>query len=722
MARFKLAFGIHNHQPVGNFEAVFEEAHQQAYSPFIDLLEQSECMNISLHQSGILWKWQQSRHSEYFEKVGKLVDAGRIELMTGGFYEPILISIPERDAIGQINMLNEFIKKHFETAPTGLWLTERIWEPHLPKLLANAGVDYLPVDDTHFLYAGFEPNQLTGPFVTEHEGRTVKLLPISKRLRYLIPFGTVDEVIAELKMMAEKNPDGLAIYADDGEKFGVWPDTHKHCYTDKWLPNLIDAFEKNSDWLEIVPLSKAAETKAVGRAYIPSASYQEMLHWALPTKSFLEYEEFEKQLKENKQIERFGRFVRGGHWRGFLTKYEEVNLMHKKMLHLSERLNKFEIDNPKKKQLTNNVRDSLYASQCNCPYWHGVFGGLYLPHIRQAVLQKMVAGDSELNRLDGIKATTIKSHDFDSDGQNEILLSNNHLSAMFKPSTGASLIDLSCSEPAAAIIDTMNRRTEGYHSKLSLANNSDADDTASIHDRVVAKESNLADFLTEDWYLKRCFIDHFISEDTTLKDFARARFVDEGDFTVEPYEFIKGPDGKSASFKRDGLIMHKGAKVRMRVEKSFFLEDDSNLLSVSYRVSQLDGDPIEVIFAVENNFNFQAGHAIDRYVLVNNEPTTDPYLDSLASHANVQTVGAVDDYRGLAISIGADIKFELWRTPIFTVSLSEGGFERVYQGTSLLHRFRTRLLPEPLEFRMTFAAGQSDKVNAQSEKQLSGSV
>ena len=262
MEKFKLAFGIHNHQPVGNFAAVFEEAHTRAYLPFPGTPRQTPGYRLSLHQSGILWDWQKQAHPEYFKLVGKLVDRGQIELLTGGFFEPILTSIPARDALGQIRQLTGFLNNHFGAEPKGLWLTERIWEPHLPRVLAEAGVEFLPIDDTHFIYSGFEPSQLTGPFVTEDEGKTVRLLPIQKRLRYLIPFGTVQEVIENLRRQAELRPGGMAVYADDGEKFGVWPNTYEHCYEDGWLEDFFAAVDENADWLEIVPLGEIAKNEA----------------------------------------------------------------------------------------------------------------------------------------------------------------------------------------------------------------------------------------------------------------------------------------------------------------------------------------------------------------------------------------------------------------------------------------------------------------------------
>jgi len=76
MSKFKLAFGIHNHQPVGNFEHVFESAHSQAYFPFLKLVSSHKNFRMSLHQSGILWNWQKEHRPEYLKLVGQLVKNG----------------------------------------------------------------------------------------------------------------------------------------------------------------------------------------------------------------------------------------------------------------------------------------------------------------------------------------------------------------------------------------------------------------------------------------------------------------------------------------------------------------------------------------------------------------------------------------------------------------------------------------------------------------------
>jgi 4-alpha-glucanotransferase len=711
MSKFKLAFGIHNHQPVGNFTAVFDEAHRQAYLPFLKLLSEYERIPISLHQSGILWDWQKQAHPEYFELVGRLVDRGQLELMTGGFYEPILTAVPQRDAMSQIGKLSRYLRDHFDFYPQGLWLTERIWEPHLPKLLADADVKYLPIDDTHFIYAGFDHSQLTGPFVTEEEGRRVVLLPIQKRLRYLIPFGMVDELIEELRRQAERNPEGMAVYADDGEKFGVWPQTHRHCYHDGWLRRFFDALEANSDWLEVIPLGRAALEDPVGRAYLPSASYEEMLHWSLPTKAFMEYEAFEHWLADQGNKERWGRFVRGGHWRGFLTKYAESNLMHKKMLWTSDELLSAEQKYPARQAELQQAREHLYASQCNCPYWHGVFGGLYLPHIRQAVYGHMIEAHDTLRRLAGRTGLCIDVQDYDADGRDEILVDSDQYTAVFKPDQGGTLLDLALNQHHFALTDTMTRRREGYHQKLQQAKLSgEGEGHASIHDLVLVKEEGLAGHLMEDKYLKRCFIDHFLADGVTMHDFQSGHFAQMGDFVAGRYDDDVHEKTGIVVLRRDGLVTHGRHAHPVRIAKEFQFTDGAEEIAAVYHLSTTHPGGFDVVFAVENNFNFQAGHAEDRYVLIDGKRAPDAFLDSVGSHSAVTGIALVDDYRSLACALSCEQACDIWHMPIFTVSLSEGGFEKVYQGTTVVHSFRLHLSAEPARLRFVLMTGHVSSV------------
>src|SRR2546429_435994 len=204
--RVILSLPIHKRQPVGNFSQVFEMAFRQAYLPMVEALERHPRIRLAMHYSGPLLDWLEGSQREFVPRVGALVARGQVELLSGGYYEPILAIIPDADKDGQIRMMTDYLKRRFHARATGLWLAERVWEPHLAKPLAAAGVEYLIVDDTHFTAAGVREEQLTGYFVTEEQGATVKVFPSRKRLRYLIPWQSPDDVLAYLRTFLRPVP------------------------------------------------------------------------------------------------------------------------------------------------------------------------------------------------------------------------------------------------------------------------------------------------------------------------------------------------------------------------------------------------------------------------------------------------------------------------------------------------------------------------------------
>jgi 4-alpha-glucanotransferase len=152
-----------------------------------------------------------------------MVRRGQLEIISGGFYEPILSVIPPQDQQAQIAKLTEKIRELFDYDPVGMWLAERVWEQPLASVLHDAGIKYVLLDDTHFISAGLREEDLNGYYLTEDKGKTLAAFPISKALRYTIPFAAVDETIRVLRDAASESGANIVCFADDGEKFGVWP-------------------------------------------------------------------------------------------------------------------------------------------------------------------------------------------------------------------------------------------------------------------------------------------------------------------------------------------------------------------------------------------------------------------------------------------------------------------------------------------------------------------
>lgn len=691
MKTINLILGIHNHQPVGNFDSVFQQAFERAYQPFVELLERYPRVKLALHYSGILLEWLVQHQPQFIRRLKRLVDAGQVEMMGGAYYEAILSIIPDRDKSGQLDMLSKAIRKQFGHRPAGMWLAERVWEQHLAKYIADAGLRYTVVDDTHFKYAGFSEDELLGYYVTEEERKTIAIFPISKRLRYTIPFQPVSNTIDYLREIASEDGQLIAVYADDGEKFGVWPNTYDHVYTNGWLEEFFRALTDNADWIRVLHFSEALSTIApLGRTYLPNASYAEMLHWALPAHHFPLYEEFETLLHQQGIRDKYESFFKGGFWRNFLAKYPESNMMHKKMLHVSERLQAFAAKKNGRLQASAlaRARSHLYAAQCNDPYWHGIFGGLYLPVLRYPIYHHLIRAEQELDRMERRTGVRTQVYDFDCDGQDEVIVESPTLNCYVKPSSGGALIECDYKPLGLNILDIVSRRQEGYHTKLRQARALTPSDqsVASIHDIVKTKEPGLEHYLDYDWYQHASLLDHFFAPATTLEQVWRSRYQELGDFVNRPYKANIRKEGTKTQveLRRDGTILTEKRRHRISIRKAITIDHRNARLLIDYSLRNDEAEPVAVWFGVEFNVGLQAGNAPDRYYYVDNGTLEDRCLRSMGAVQDVAALGLKDEWLGVDVRIEVDKPTMFWRFPIEVVSLSEEGFERIFQSSVVI--------------------------------------
>ncbi|MBI3693847.1 MAG: DUF1926 domain-containing protein [Acidobacteria bacterium] len=535
-----LSLLIHAHQPLGNFESVQEEVYRLAYLPFVEALGRHPAIRVAFHYSGILLAWLEKRRPDYLERLRELAGRGQVELMGGGYYEPVLSAIPERDRAAQLERMSDWLEQRFGRRPRGAWLTERVWDPSLPASLAAAGIEYTLTDDSHFLGAGLEPDQLYGYYLTEWQGAVVKVIPGQKKLRYLLPFRMESDAIAYLRQVAEKRDNALVAMGDDLEKFGAWPQTHEHVYTQGWLRRFFEALEQCSDWLRVSLPGECVNALApAGRIYLPTASYPEMMGWALPAGAAEQYEELLHRVEQMPEAGRLSRFVQGGVWHNFFHKYEEANHLHKRMLDLSRRYEELDRALAPAGEARRRYRqgyENLLSAQCNDAYWHGVFGGLYAPHLRTSVYAGLLRAEETIEKLDTPNAA--RRLDFNVDGQEEIFLSSESLGVIVLPGDGGTAAEIAWRPRAFNAVDSLRRRPEMYHRRLREARN-EAGGAVSIHDRVISKEPHLDRFLQYDRYGRHCFRSLVFGRGRTLEDYRRGRLEESEELAGGLYKVLR---------------------------------------------------------------------------------------------------------------------------------------------------------------------------------------
>lgn len=633
-----LLLGVHAHQPVGNFPEVIADAHERCYRPFLHTLYAYPEFRFAVHFSGWLLDWLRERYQEDMEILAAMVRRGQVEIFGSGDTEPVLAAIPLRDRIGQLQALNDKLAAWTGRAPQGAWLTERVWEATVVPALAQAGIRYVTVDDYHFFCTGKEARELDGFFSTEEGGTRLDLFPISEALRYRLPFSPAPEAVAYLEQLADaaqNRGQAAAVYFDDIEKFGIWPETFDWVYTRGWLQAFIEGVLKSPKIRTATYADFHAANPTRGAVYLPTTSYSEMNEWTLPMPAAGVYSRLLAQEKSAGRGDLHRPFLRGGIWRNFLSRYPEANWMHKRMLGLSERLASLPL-------ARHELTAMLYRAQANDAYWHGLFGGLYLPHLRRAVWNNIAALEAELDRI--APRPALWRRDLDLDGNIEALAHDERLQVVVREDGHAAAVELLSYPLAHNFGDSLRRYHEHYHDRISSApSEHQGEGIASAHDIVRFKHPVAAEDIVPDALPRALWLDSLDGE--SLADYAA--------------------DGEQAlTYRRPGIT------------KTYALE--AGQLTVTWHCTGLAGRRLGTVLdlAMPSCEGF-----LGRYVLADGS-IPGGFGQGLELAAATQ-LKLEDGVLGGAVLLACSLPAEVRGRPHLTVSQSEAGFEKIMQAAEL---------------------------------------
>jgi alpha-amylase len=650
-----LLLGVHAHQPVGNFPEVIEDAHRRCYKPFLETLYAYPEFRFTAHFSGWLLDWLREHYPDDMALLAVMVHRGQVELFSSGDTEPVLASIPHRDRVGQLDALSSKLTAWTGQRPRGAWLAERVWESSVVPALVESGIDYITVDDYHFLCTGKTTAELDGYFSTEEGGDRLDLFPISEALRYRLPFSPAPDVVAYLEALAT---DGrrVAIYFDDIEKFGIWPETHDWVYGRGWLRAMVEGVLASPSITTATYSDFHARNPSRGIVYLPTVSYSEMNEWTLPMPAAGIYAELLATEQAADCGERCRPFLRGGIWRNFLSRYPEINWRHKRMLDLSSRLAELPTPPPA-------LTTALYRAQANDAYWHGLFGGLYLPHLRQASWAHLIELEAALDERQ--TRPTVQRFDLDLDGYDEILVHDTKLQAVVRDDGLAAACELSSYPLRHNFADSLRRYHEHYHDRIGQApSEHQGVGIASAHDIVRFKHPVEAADIVPDALPRAICLDRL--DDTTIADYQAA-------------------ETQAAHFARSGIV------------KRYAI--NAGTLTVDWEFTDLAGR----CFTTELNLAMPSCDGfLGRYVLA--DGSIDGGFGQPLQLAETTLLTLEDGVLGGCLILQTNQVVSLKCRPHQTVSQSEAGFEKIMQSVELRLRWvipdaactlRLQLTPSP---------------------------
>jgi alpha-amylase len=672
----RLVFALHFHQPYGNLDEVFADAVDRCYLRTLELLESSSHVRTAIHVSGPLLDWAEANRPEMLDKLRGLVARGQVEVLGGGYQEPMLAILPDRDAVGQLSVMADRCEELLGQRPTGMWLAERVWEPDLPRVIAEAGYHYTLLDDSHLRAAGVE-EPLGDYYVTDKAGASVAVFPIDRGLRTRIPYATVEDLLAYLEEQKGRAP----TYGDDVEKFGLWPTTERRVWDDKWLERFFDAIAENESWLRThTPSDLLADTASSGSVYLPTISYQEMGAWTLPAEASTRFVELADRLQFAGYGDETQTFLRGGIWQAFIAKYRESAIIYRKMLRVSEAVERAtRAGHPR----ADEARAALYRGQCNCAYWHGLFGGLYLQHLRSALMSALIEAETLIDERDRVQLTRA---DHDGDLVDELLFEGPRYDLYVSPLLGGSAFELDLLDARFHLTGVLGRRREAYHDDVPRARVVSDEELGNIsaHDLVRATEEGLAGKLKFDAYPRGMFVDHVLP--------ASAR-LDMLDGTYQPLVDLANARYEIENTEQNGV----GATAKLHAEDGGFSLDktlDVQPKAVTARYRLTSEGSTAFAFCSQIDVTLLSPEAVGgRRIEIDGDGDIDPTPGARGVAKSVRTVRVACDDLGIDVRIRPSEPAELWRIPIETVSQSERGFERAYQGTALVFVWRSRGAP-----------------------------
>ncbi|MFH1879147.1 MAG: alpha-amylase/4-alpha-glucanotransferase domain-containing protein [Candidatus Omnitrophota bacterium] len=652
MAKFAMAF--HCYQPVFNLGWEIEKAYDNAYLPLLKMIEAHPGIKVSFHSSGNMFEWFEDRCPEYIEGLRRLMERKQVEFIGGGCFEPVMAIIPERDRLEQLRMNDQILSRIFGIKPRGIWIAEKVWEPSLADTLASSGVEYTIVDDYHLLQAGVEQEKIFRPCRTRGSKTDFVLFPSLTRLRYYMPFHQPKMTLDHLRYLSAEygRDDACFFFADDGEKFGAWPFTNWWVYKKRWLEKFFTMLEENSGWLQTATYSEILDTVEPETVdVIPESSYAEMMEWS------------------------------GGNFKNFFKKYPEADRMRKRMLSVSKMVEDLDGSAEGADGLVKlgEARKELFKAQSNCAYWHGVFGGLYQPHLRSGVYSHLIKAGNILGSFDEKKNMSVRAVEKNyGDGEKETVIENRLIDVFIRPSDGGTVCELDYKPLNMNLVDTMSRVRERYHAKLTKEHSGKVKqarsafargDFADVHDALGVRDQGLNKILFYDDYRRRCFLSHIFTDNRPFRDCRKFRSSHDG-FLKGKYstEEITNEKGRLINTlrRRDKVFADNGRPFDLEVVKKTAVGSGASVV-FGHKVIKRSGGPVSLRYAVEFNFS-----VCDKTVFSRpREVKTDHFY-------------LKDKYSGVVLDFSMDKKYDIFMYPVFTVNETEQGLAKTFQGVSAL--------------------------------------
>jgi len=403
--KISLILGSHAHIPSGSAESEFEYIYENRMCPFISNLYRYSNINAVLHYSGVLLYWVERSHPEFFMLIDDMVNRKQIEMIGGGFYEPMLPIIPAQDRIGQIELLTTYLRRQFSKRPLGCWIPGMVWEQQLVGSLSSSDMNYTFLSQEQFRLAGMEDDALFYPCITEDQGKLIIVFPVSLSVEKDLAVKSFSLTFNELK----KELDGMQT---------------KHAGNPLQGNKIVCVFPEG-----ILSSSDEAPDTVWHRFFEEVSLSEDIVETTLPSKILKNQKELRKASFPNSSM-----IENNFSPRRFLVDHDEVNGIYSKMIFTNVLINQLKGDKSRKY----SAREEMWKAQDAYIYFGG--NGYLRNEIRKSAYSSLLRAEC-FTKEKGKTILSLVQYDFDFDGIKEYLFQDNRFNCYIRQK-GASIFEL----------------------------------------------------------------------------------------------------------------------------------------------------------------------------------------------------------------------------------------------------------------------------------------
>ena len=412
-SKISLVLGSHAHVSYGAGPDEFERVYIEQLRPFLTTLYRYPRIQAVFHYSGVLLHWVERAHHELFMLMEDMVSRKQVEMLGGGFYDPILPIIPPQNRIDQVEHLTTYIRRQFGKRPLGCWVPEYAWEQGLVSSLASCGMGFTFLGERQFAMAGAPANY---PCICEDQGKLITVFPVSQSLEASLPDKSVSALLEDLcRARARRHETGEAVVSifpgraildGGGSQDEAWNRFFEEL-------SLCEGFVET-----VSPGKVFRRLKGLRKVYIPDSHGDRD---SVPA-------------------------------RRFIIEHPEAGRLYSKMIFTNMLVTQLRGDKSRKI----SAYDELWKSQSGALFCRTGRGGIQDNTLRNAAYGAML-GAERITREAGKFEPSLLSFDFDLDGEIEWLFHDTKLNCYVKP-RGGGIFELDYLPKAWNYLDTCGDR------------------------------------------------------------------------------------------------------------------------------------------------------------------------------------------------------------------------------------------------------------------------